>query len=138
MLSDRPHAKILSVDATAASSIPGFAGYFGAKDLPGGNDIGAILHDEEVFATEIVTCVGQVIGIVVADTEAHAKAAANVVKVAYEDLPAVISIEDAIEANSFWECPGFTGHGLQCGDVDAVFASADHIIEVLLRRYIRI
>jgi hypothetical protein len=35
-------------------------GYFGAKDVPGDNMIGPIMHDEEVFATDKVTCVGQV------------------------------------------------------------------------------
>lgn len=35
-------------------------GYFGAKDVPGDNHIGAVIHDEELFATDKVTCVGQV------------------------------------------------------------------------------
>ncbi len=38
----------------------GVAGFFGAKDVPGDNRIGAVVHDEELFATELVTCVGQV------------------------------------------------------------------------------
>ena len=45
----------------------------------------------------------QIIGVVVADTEAHARAAAKAVAVQYEELPALISIEDAIEAGSFYE-----------------------------------
>jgi len=82
---------------------PGVAGYFGAKVVPGGNDMGAVVHDEECFASEVVTCIGQPIGVVVADTEQHARMAARLVKVEYEDLPALISIEDAIEAKSFYE-----------------------------------
>lgn len=38
----------------------GVEGYFGAADVPGDNAIGAIIHDEELFATTEVTCVGQV------------------------------------------------------------------------------
>jgi xanthine dehydrogenase molybdopterin-binding subunit B len=38
----------------------GVVGYFGADDVPGDNMIGPIMHDEEVFATKEVTCVGQV------------------------------------------------------------------------------
>ena len=38
----------------------GVAGYFGAADVPGDNAIGAIIHDEELFATTEVSCVGQV------------------------------------------------------------------------------
>jgi xanthine dehydrogenase/oxidase len=85
------------------SQKPGVAGYFGHKDVPGGNDIGAVMHDEECFASEVVTCIGHVIGVVVADTEQHARMAARLVKVEYEDLPPLISIEDAIEAESYYE-----------------------------------
>jgi hypothetical protein len=38
----------------------GVVGYYGADDVPGDNMIGPIMHDEEVFATKEVTCVGQV------------------------------------------------------------------------------
>ena len=82
---------------------PGVEGFFSAKDVPGGNDIGAVVHDEECFASEVVTCVGQPIGVIVADTEQHARMAARLVKVEYEDLPALISIEDAIEAESYYQ-----------------------------------
>lgn len=58
--SSRPHARLVSVDAAAALAMPGVVGYFGAKDVPGDNHIGPIMHDEEVFATTEVTCVGQV------------------------------------------------------------------------------
>ena len=60
VLSTRPHAKILSIDSSAARACPGFAGIFGAADVPGNNHFGAIAHDEEVFASDTVHCVGQV------------------------------------------------------------------------------
>ena len=50
----------LRVDPSAALAIEGVAGYYGAADVPGSNIIGPTKYDEEVFATEIVTCVGQV------------------------------------------------------------------------------
>lgn len=56
----KPHAKLLGVDASAALAMPGVVGFFGADDVPGDNMIGPIMHDEEVFATKEVTCVGQV------------------------------------------------------------------------------
>eukprot|EP00878_Enallax_costatus_P021296 GHUV01022542.1.p1 GENE.GHUV01022542.1~~GHUV01022542.1.p1 ORF type:complete len:619 (+),score=146.78 GHUV01022542.1:134-1858(+) len=128
--STRPHAKLLSVDPSAALAMPGVAGYYSANDVPGDNHIGPIMHDEEVFATTEVTCVGQVIGVIVAETEPQARRAAKAVKVEYEDLPAVISIEDAIQANSFYEQ---YGNSLQTGDLDAGFAAADHVVEGTLR-----
>lgn len=81
----------------------GVAGYFDADSVPGSNDLGAIVRDEEVFARSIVVCIGQPIGIVVADTEAAAQRAARAVKVAYQDLPAVLSIDEAIAAGSYFE-----------------------------------
>lgn len=132
VLSEKPHARI-TVDASAARAAPGVAGYYGSADVPGGNDIGAILHDEEVFATDTVTCAHQIIGIVVADTEAHAQAAAQLVKVTYEELPAILSVDDAIEAGSFFEAPGLTDHGLESGDVDGAMAGAAHVLEGVVR-----
>jgi xanthine dehydrogenase/oxidase len=60
VLSRKAHARILSFDDSLAKSSPGFHGLFLSKDVPGDNHIGPIIHDEEVFASDIVTCVGQV------------------------------------------------------------------------------
>lgn len=60
ILSKKPHARILSIDDSGAKTSPGFAGLFLAKDVPGDNNVGPIIEDEEVFASEFVTCVGQV------------------------------------------------------------------------------
>lgn len=60
VLSKRAHARILSIDDMMAKSSPGFVGLFLYRDIPGSNKLGVILKDEELFASEIVTCVGQV------------------------------------------------------------------------------
>ncbi|BBM98107.1 xanthine dehydrogenase/oxidase [Marchantia polymorpha subsp. ruderalis] len=139
VLSTRPHAKILSVDTKEAEAQPGFEGYFCVKDVPGGNNLGAVVPDEELFATEVVTCVGQVIGIVVADTHQNAKAAALKVIVEYADLPAILSIEEAIASNSFHESfhggKGGTKRELEAGNVDECFASGkcDHVVEAVVK-----
>uniref|UniRef100_A0A6N2L4E9 xanthine dehydrogenase n=1 Tax=Salix viminalis TaxID=40686 RepID=A0A6N2L4E9_SALVM len=128
VLSRKPHAKILSIDDSEAKSSPGFAGIFLAKDVPGDNHIGPITHDEELFATQYVTCVGQVIGVVVADTHENAKLAAAKVVIEYEELPAILSIQEAVDAKSFHpnseKC-------LKKGDVDLCFQSGqcDKIID---------
>ncbi|KAK9811378.1 hypothetical protein WJX72_002855 [[Myrmecia] bisecta] len=126
VLSTHAHANILSVDASEALQAPGVVAFYSGADIPGDNWIGAVIHDEECFCTKTVTAVGDRIGVVVADTEAHARAAAKLVRVEYEDLPAIFDCEQAIAANSFYE-----GHGgtVECGDVDAAFAECDHIIE---------
>ncbi|EFJ45339.1 hypothetical protein VOLCADRAFT_63971 [Volvox carteri f. nagariensis] len=122
--STKPHAKITKLDASAALQVPGVVGFYSAKDVPGSNAIGPVWYDEEVFATSEVTAVGQVIGVVVATSEAAARAGARVVEVGYEDLPAVMSIEEAIEAGAFYE--DYTGK-LECGDVDSAWAQCDHV-----------
>lgn len=70
----------------------------------------------------------QVIGVAVADTHENAKLAARRVHVEYEELPAILSIQDAINAKSFH--PN-TEKRLNKGDVDMCFASGqcDKIIE---------
>ncbi|XP_059665245.1 xanthine dehydrogenase 1-like isoform X2 [Cornus florida] len=128
ILSRKPHARILSIDESGAKSSPGFAGIYFAKDVPGDNIIGPVIADEELFASEFVTCVGQAIGVVVADTHECAKLAARKVHVEYEDLPAILSIQDALKSGSFH--PN-TERCLRKGDVELCFQSGkcDKIIE---------
>ena len=70
----------------------------------------------------------QVIGVVVADTHENAKTAAGKVEVMYEELPAILSIKEAINAKSFH--PN-TEKRLRKGDVELCFQSGecDRIIE---------
>jgi xanthine dehydrogenase molybdopterin-binding subunit B len=79
--------------------MPGVVDYVSASDLPyyqqhpESNLIGPVFKDEELFATQKVYHVGQMIGIVLADTEAIAKEAAKKVVVKYEKSDAIFSIE---------------------------------------------
>ncbi|KAK8445619.1 hypothetical protein SEVIR_9G359200v4 [Setaria viridis] len=127
VLSRKAHARILSIDDSIAKSSPGFVGLFLSKDIPGTNHTGPIIHDEEVFASDVVTCVGQIIGIVVADTHDNAKNAANKVHIEYSELPAILSIEDAVKSGSFHPD---TKRCLGKGDVEQCFMSGacDRII----------
>lgn len=90
------------------------------------------IHVKEMDLGPIIfwvnTIILQVIGVVVADTHENAKLAARKVQVEYEELPAVFSIEDAIQANSYH--PN-AERRLNMGDVEQCFQSGqcDHIIE---------
>lgn len=69
----------------------------------------------------------------VADTEAIARAAAKLVKVTYEDLPAVLTIQDAIKAQSFYSEYGGGSKTLARGDVDAAMAGCASVVEGSMR-----
>ena len=124
VLSTVPHGKILDIDPAAALATPGVHGFFSAKDVPN-NVIGPAVLDEEVFASEYVTCVGHPVGIVVADTQDIALEASRLVRVKYEELPAILNIDEAIAADSYHTWPGFTDHGIEDGDVDAAMAECE-------------
>ncbi|XP_008301642.1 xanthine dehydrogenase/oxidase isoform X1 [Stegastes partitus] len=123
--SSKAHARILSVDAAAAESSSGVVCCLFADDIPGSNATGPIEYDETVLAEGQVTCVGHIIGAVVADTQLHAQRAARAVRIQYEELPPVVTIQEAIAAQSFYQ-PTRT---IQKGDLEAGFKQADHILE---------
>lgn len=122
VMSTKAYARLVSVDATAALAVEGVVRFISYKDVPGGNKIGAVVKDEECFATQEVHHVGAVIGIVVAETEAAAGEGARAVKVEYEELsPVITNIEEGIRHNSFFAFD----HMLESGpNVEAVLAAA--------------
>ena len=124
VLSTVPHGKILDIDPAAALATPGVHGFFSAKDVPN-NVIGPAVLDEEVFASEYVTCVGHPVGIVVADTQDIALEASRLVRVKYETLPAILNLDEAVAADSYHTWPGFTDHGIEDGDVDVAMAECE-------------
>ncbi|CAB0037829.1 unnamed protein product [Trichogramma brassicae] len=128
VLSTRAHAKILKVDPSQALAMKGVVAFYDANDVPEHNRaVGPIFHDEEVFVSKEVKSQGQTIGVIVANDQLTAQRAARVVKVEYEDIhPIIISIEEAIEHNSFYDG---SGKCISRGDVDGELASSDHVLE---------
>ncbi|XP_078350679.1 xanthine dehydrogenase/oxidase-like [Oculina patagonica] len=129
VFSTRAHANIIAVDPTEALCIPGVKAYISAEDVPGDNTTGYGADDEEVYATDKVTCVGQIIGAIAAETQAQAQRAAKMVKITYEDLPRILTIEEAIAAESFYDADLC----IQKGDLETGFAESDHVLEGEMR-----
>ncbi|RSM04086.1 hypothetical protein CEP52_007031 [Fusarium oligoseptatum] len=125
------HAEILSVDWTAALEMPGVVGYLDKNSLSSDQNIwGPVVRDEELFADGKVHFYGQIIGLVYAETALQARAAADLVHVTYNALPSIITIDEAIKANSFFK------HGKQLRKGDAVegsledaFSKCAHVFE---------
>ncbi|KAK0141797.1 Xanthine dehydrogenase/oxidase [Merluccius polli] len=124
--SSKAHARILSIDKSEAERMPGVVACVFAEDIPGSNATGPAVLDETVLAHDKVTCVGHIIGAVVADSQVHAQRAARAVNITYQDItPLIITIQDAIAAQSFYQ-PIRTLHR---GALEEGFQMADHILE---------
>eukprot|EP01105_Mastigella_eilhardi_P006354 TRINITY_DN17960_c0_g1_i1.p1 TRINITY_DN17960_c0_g1~~TRINITY_DN17960_c0_g1_i1.p1 ORF type:complete len:1327 (-),score=359.53 TRINITY_DN17960_c0_g1_i1:111-4091(-) len=99
--STRAHARIIKIDASAALAIPGVHAVVTAKDVPGCNLLGSLKNDEEVLASKEVVFYAQPVAIAVAESHRLAQMAAQQVKVEYEDLPLIQTIDEAIAAKSY-------------------------------------
>ncbi|XP_064383993.1 xanthine dehydrogenase/oxidase-like isoform X2 [Halichondria panicea] len=127
VLSTHAHANI-TVDWSEAIKLPGVKGYVGVTDIPGSNATGPCL-DEVVFADGKVNLIGQIIGLIVAESQPLAQRASKLVNVTYQDLSSVISIEDAIAVESYYP----TVLRLESGDVDSGFSDSDQCLEGMVR-----
>jgi xanthine dehydrogenase/oxidase len=125
VLSTKAHAKILSVDPSPALDLPGVVDYVDHTDLPNpkANWWGAPNCDEVFFAVDEVFTAGQPIGMILADTALRAEQAARLVKIEYEDLPTIITIDEAVEQESYFD----HDHSIIKGDVERAFKEADHV-----------
>ncbi|XP_035954385.2 aldehyde oxidase isoform X1 [Halichoerus grypus] len=124
--SSRAHAKIVSIDLSEALSLPGVVDIVTEEHLRGVNSFCILTKPEELLRTEEVSCVGQLVCAVIAESELQAKRAAQQVKVVYQDLqPLILTIEEAIQHGSFFE----PERKLEYGNVDEAFKVVDQILE---------
>lgn len=125
VLSTRAHAKILSIDYSTALDMPGVVDYVDRKDVPSdsANRFGAPNFDELFFAEGEVHTAGQPIAMILATSASKAQEAARAVKVEYEDLPAILTIEEAIQHDSFH--PFY--REIKTGDVEEAFKNCDYV-----------
>ncbi|MBV9897004.1 MAG: xanthine dehydrogenase family protein molybdopterin-binding subunit [Chloroflexi bacterium] len=148
--SDRPHARIVSVDVSAAKQAPGVHAVLTGEDI-GDVRLGRRLLDWPALARDRVRIIGDRIAAVAADTLEQAEFAANLVVVAYEDLP-LVTLDNALSedapilhpdidtykflGNKRPQTPHANIHGYslvqksETGEsVEEIFARADHVFE---------
>jgi len=118
-------AKITRRDATKARACAGIAAVLLAEDIPGENNVGPVLPDEPMLATDQIQFHGQIVAIVVGDSIRACRAAAAMVEVDYVPLPPLLGVRAAISAGSFHSRP----HELVRGDVVAALAASPHTLE---------
>ncbi len=144
--SDRAHARILSVDVSAARALPGVVAVYTGADLvaagvkpmpvaipfkrPDGSAFS--VPPKRALAHEVVRYVGEAVVAIVADTRDIAKAACNAVEVDYEDLPAVGELLAAVRPGAPRVWPEIADnicaesrHG-DAATTEAAFAAAAH------------
>jgi xanthine dehydrogenase large subunit len=122
ILSTVAHGRLLGVDTTSAMAMPGVRAVILSRDIPGDPMLAAFAGDEPVFAVDTVQHIGQVVGIVVADTVMQARRAARKVKLNIEALPAILTVKDALNAQSYVLPPVY----VKRGDAAAALARAQH------------
>lgn len=124
-LSERAHARITKLDVAPCYQFDGVTIAITAKDVPGELDIGAILAGDPLLANGKVEYLGQPVLAVAANDLETARKAAMAAIVEYEDLPAVLSVEEALEKELFVT----ESHKQQRGDSAAGLKQAKHVIE---------
>ena len=133
VFAERPHARILALDTSAALAHPGVVAVLTAADVPY-NAFGLIDHDQPVLCGEKVRFVGDKVALVVAESKRAAAAAARLVRVTYDDLPAVTDPRAALApdaplvhaargSNVLFSMP------IRKGNIAQGFADADVVLE---------
>ncbi len=122
-LSARAHARIKSMDLSKVRAAPGVVLVLTVADIPGTNDVSPIgAGDDPVFAADRVEFHGQVLFAVIAESQEAARRAARLAKVEYEGLPALLTVDDAVRAQSS-VLPEYV---MKRGDAAAAVAQAPH------------
>jgi xanthine dehydrogenase D subunit len=98
--SPHPHARIRSIDTTAALAVPGVHAVLTHEDVPGENRVGLEHLDQPVLAEDVVRYQGEAVALVAADHPETARRAAKRIVVDYEVLPAVTDPRTALDDDS--------------------------------------
>jgi 4-hydroxybenzoyl-CoA reductase alpha subunit len=130
-----PHARILSIDTSAALALPGVHAVVTGRDMPEPFGIIPWTQDEQALCTDKVRYVGDAVAAVAADSERTAEEALRRIRVEYELLPPVPDMDTAL-AHPEWQVNGKAGDGnvskqvrLEFGAVDAALAGSDEVVE---------
>ena len=123
-VSPHAHARIKRFDLAAVRAHPGVVEVLTHADIPGDNNYGGVKPDDPLLAEALLEYQGQPMFLVLADSHHAARRAAKLAQVEYEVLPAILTIEEALE-KQFYIAPPRT---LTKGDAAGAMRSAPHRI----------
>src|SRR5438094_941315 len=116
------HGEIVSIDVEAARNVPGVVAVFTHNDVPGHNDIGPVVKDEQALVERVAQHIGQPIVLIAAETREVLLAAKKLVKIEMRELPPIFTIDEAIARQSFLG----PQRKIERGDVEVSLASSRH------------
>jgi len=133
VFAQRAHARIVSMDTSAALAHPGVIAVLTAQDVPY-NRYGLVRDDQPVLCDRVVRYFGDRVALVAAQTREAAEAAAQLVRVEYENLPIVTDARAAMMPGSTLVHEEHESNVLEHvrirkGDIAAGFAKADVVVE---------
>ena len=123
--SSEAHAELINIDLSEALKCKGVKHIITAKDIPGENQIGGIIQDEELLADKKVHFMGEPVALILADTWLKAKEASKKIKVEYKKLPVITDPREAYKAGELIMPPRV----FLTGNVDEAWKECDLIVE---------
>ena len=100
-MSEKPHARVRSIDLAEVRAAPGVVDTMVASDIPGENNYGSIVKDDPLLADGFVQYAGQPVFVVAATTVDAARKAAREANIGYDELEAILDPLTAVEKESF-------------------------------------
>lgn len=119
------HARLRRVEVASAAALPGVVRVILAADIPGENQIGGIVPDEPLLASDVIHFWGMPVAIVVAESEEIARAARALIVYEYDELEVITDPRVARERGELIVPP----RTFRIGDVDAAWAQCRHVFE---------
>ena len=124
-LSTLAHGDITAIDLSAVRSAPGVVRAYASDDFDHMPDCSPSAQDEPLLATGRVHYIGQPVFLVVATSHLAARKAARLAKIDYSPLPAILTVDDALAANTRFENGPVVWTK---GDANAALASAPRVV----------
>ena len=119
------HGRIIKLDISKAINANGVVRVFTHKDIPGENQIGAIIQDEELLAEIELHFIGQPIAFIIANSEYDARKARDLIDVDIEEIDPVVNVSEAFEKQQFIMPP----RTFSMGDTQKIWADCKYIFE---------
>ncbi len=118
------HAKIINIDYSKAEELDDIVRILTYKDVPGENQIGAIIQDEPLFAEGEVHFIGQPIAFIVAKSELAARKAKKLIEANFEEKTIVTDPREAHKNKSYIAPP----RTFKIGETKNIWETCEHII----------